>query len=301
MPRLQPPSGFLNLEDAVHFLDERGLHVSKSMIYKYVKQGRLERRGPASRKQKYYSIKELEKLIVEELSIHREHTKEDRGVTFSPATFSDLEKITELSGKLFKTATLRPIPVETRQAWFEKEPRGHYVVKEFNGRLVAYIHILPLTDERIEAYMGDKIRGRNITGEDIQKLEIGKPISCIVGSIGSDPSITNKAIRHRHTSVLLHGVSKEFAALGKQGIIIPRLYAFTESKSGILMSVRMKMHPYAPPVKNRYTYWLDTLQSSTPLVRNYQRALGEWFIKHPEHAAVLAEWKQHYHPGDLHK
>lgn len=64
------------------------------------------------------------------------------------------------------------------------------------------------------------------------------------------------------------------------------------------MSVRMKMHQYAEPIKRRYTYWLDILQTSTPLVRKYQRALGEWFIKHPEHAASLAIWKQHPHPGD---
>jgi hypothetical protein len=296
MPRQRPPRGYFQLKDAVKFLNDHGLPVGEGMIYKYVKQGRLEREGPSSRKQKYYSIEALKRIIFEETG-----RRGDTDVQFSQATTEDLEKITQLSAKLFKTATLRPISTETRRAWYEKENRGHYVVKSPSGDVVAYLHILALTDDRIDAYMRDEIRGRDITGEDVQKLEPGKPTGCIVVSIGSDPDIKDKAMRHRHTSVLLHGVSKEFEQLGEQGIIIPRLYAYTESKDGILMSVRMKMRQYAEPVKNRYTYWLDTLQSSIPLVRGYQRTLGAWFIRNPEHALALAEWRQQYHPGDQSK
>jgi len=296
MPRLQPPEGNLGLKDAVKFLHDYGLYVSEAMIYKYVKQGRLKREGPESRKQKYYSIDALKKII-------REETGYIGGVEvqFSQATIEDLEKISQLSAKLFKTATLRPIPTETRRMWYEKESRGHYIVRKPNSDVVAYLQIVALTDERIEAYMRDEIRGRNITGEDVQRLEPSKPVGCIVVSIGSDPDIKDKALRYRYTSILLHGVSKEIEQLGKQGIIIPRLYAFTESKSGILMSVRMKMKQYAEPVGNRYTYWLDVLTSSIPLVRNYQRALGEWFVRYPEYAQALAEWRQRDHPGDPHK
>jgi hypothetical protein len=118
-----------------------------------------------------------------------------------------------------------------------------------------------------------------------------------VVSIGSDPKI-KPSLRYRHTSILLRGVSLEIEKLGSQVIIIPRLYAYTESKSGILMSVRMRMRQYAEPIKRRYTYWLDVLQTSTPLARKYQHALGEWFVKHPEDAVSLVEWRQHNHPGD---
>ncbi len=296
MPRPQPPEGHLNLKDAVKFLNDHGLPVGEGMIYKYVKQGRLKREGPASRKQKYYSVNALKKIVLQE-------TGRTGGIDvhFYKAAIEDLEKITQLSGKLFKTATLRPIPTEVRQAWFRKESRGHYVVKKPDGNVVTYLHILALTDERIESYMRDEIRGRDITSDDVQTLELGKPIGCIVASIGSDPDIEDKALRHRYTSILLHGVSKEFEQLGKQGIIIPRLYAYTESKSGILISVRMKMRQYAEPVRNRYTYWLDVLQSPIPLVRNYQRALGEQFVRHPEYALNLAEWQRHSHPGDAFK
>ena len=300
MPRQQPPKGFLNLRDAIQFLNNQGTSIGDGMIYKYVKQGRLKRYGPESRKQKYYSIKELEELFREDRSFNRgEYIQDDIGVIFTSATIEDLDKITQLSGKLFKTATLRPIPTETRQAWFEKEPRGHYVVKKSDGELVAYLHILTLTDERIEAYMRNEIRGRDITGDDVQPLEAGKPVSCIVASIGSDPDVKDKALRHRHTGVLLHGVSKKFEEMGEQGLIVPRLYAYSESKSGILMSVRMRMNQYAAPIGHRFTFWLDILQAPTKIMRGYQRALGGWFVKHPEHAVALAEWKKQYHPGDL--
>src|SRR5437762_580442 len=112
MPRLRPPEGHLNLEDAVQFLNKQGLNVTKSMIYKYVKADRLIRYGPESRKQKYYSIAELKKLADEELALHRKQTRKDTDIVFAPATIEDLAKITELSAKLFRTATLRPISTE---------------------------------------------------------------------------------------------------------------------------------------------------------------------------------------------
>src|SRR5579859_287209 len=293
MPRPLPPEGHLNLKDAIQFLDNHGLHISEGMVYKYVKQGRLLRHGPESRKQKYYKIQELEKLVREE----KGKLTEETDVQFSPATIGDLEKITLVSEKLFKTATLRPIQTPTRTEWFEKEPKGHYVVRKSNGDVVAYLHIVALTDERIEAYMRNEFRGRDITGEMVQKLEPGKPTGCIIVSIGSDPSI-KRSLRRRHTGILLRGVSKELEQLGKQGIIIPRLYAYTESKSGILLSVRMHMRQYSEPVRRRYTYWLDILNSSVPLLKAYQRALGELFLKHSEYAVSLNNWQQHRHPGD---
>src|SRR5579884_1089507 len=259
--RGHPPKGYYTASQAKEKLNNG----SDGMLRNLVQKGKIEKYIPPGRKQGFYNSNHVDKLAEE-----RGQINEDIDVLFSPATINDLEKITQLSAKLFKTATLTPISTERRKEWFQKEPKGHYIVKKPNGDVVAYLHIVALTDEHIEAYMRNEFRGRDITGEMVQKLEPGKPIGCIVVSIGSDPSI-KKSLRHRHTSILLRGVSNEITELGKQGIIIPRLYAYTESKSGILLCVRMKMWQYAEPIKRHYTYWLDVLQSSIPLLKGYQR------------------------------
>jgi len=283
MPRLEPPSGFVTLKDATALLHKLGVKVSETMIYKYVQQGRLQRYGPSSRKQKYYSIEEIEALAESELAFHSEQAKKDIDAVFARATLNDMEEVTRVAGKLFRSATLTPIPASTRRAWMTKEPRGHYVVKKTkSGEVVAYLHILALTDDRIQAYMDNKIRGRDITGDDVQQFVVGKPISCIVGSIGTDPDIRPEDVRSNYVAVLLRGVRVDIEEWGRQGIIIPRLYAYSESKKGVAMCALMGMQPYAPPVGRRYTFWLDVLHSPEFLVQGYQRGLAEWRQKQGE-------------------
>jgi hypothetical protein len=289
MPRTPPPAGYVTLSDALKRLHERGLQVSEGMIYKYAEAGRIKRHGPEKRKQKYYSIAELDKLADEELGINLQQHIE---VSFARASLDDLEGITRLSAKLFNTSTLTPISTETRRAWLLKEPRGHYVVKRPNGEVVAYLHMLALTDERIADYMAGRIMGRNLTGDDVQMFTPGRPVSVIVASIGSDPDLA-EALRTRCTGILLHGVSLDIALLGLQGIIIPRLYAWSESKDGIAMCARMGMQQYAPPMRmpqgpRRYTFYLDVLNTPTPMMQGYQRALAEWQAMHGAPAASPA-------------
>jgi hypothetical protein len=283
MPRLEPPSGFVTLKDAVALLHKLGVKVSDTMIYKYVEQGRLQRYGPSSRKQKYYSIEEIEALAESELAFHSEQAKKGIDATFARATLDDMEEVTRVAGKLFRTPTLTPIPASTRRAWMTKEPWGHYVVKKKkNGEVVAYLHIVALTDDRIQAYMADEIRGRDIIGDDVQQFVADRPISCIVVSIGTDPDIRPKETQSNYVAVLLRGVRADIEELGQQGIIIPRLYAYSESKKGVAMCALMGMQQYAPPVGRRYTFWLDMLHSSEFLVQGYQRGLAEWRQQHGE-------------------
>jgi len=276
MPRLQPPPGFLTLKEATALLNKLGVRVSETMIYKYVQQGKLQRYGPDSRKQKYYSVEEIEALAESELAFHKKQAKKDIDAVFAKATPDDMEGITSVAGKLFRTATLTPIPASTRRSWLAKEPRGHYVVKKKTGDIVAYLHIVALTDDRIQAYMADEFRGRDITGDDIQQLVPGKPVSCIVVSIGTDPGIQSESVRSNYVAVLLRGVRADFETWGRQGIIVPKLYAYSESKKGVAMCALMGMQQYAPPVHKRYTFWLDVFHSSEFLVQGYQHGLAEW-------------------------
>lgn len=228
------------------------------------------------------SVEEIEALAESELAFHKKQAKKDIDAMFAKATPDDMDEVTRVAGKLFRTPTLAPIPASTRRAWMAKEPRGHYVVKKRNGEVVVYLHIVALTDDRIKAYMADEFRGRDITGDDVQQLVPGKSVSCIVVSIGTAPDIKPEDIRSNYVAVLLRGVKADFEEWGRQGILVPRLYAYSESKKGVAMCALMGMQQYAPPVGRRYTFWLDVLHSSGFLVGGYQWELAKWQHKQKE-------------------
>lgn len=283
MPRQRPPSGYLYLKDATQLLNDRGIKIGPTMLYKYVIAGRLIRYGAESRKQKYYSIEELERLASEELAFHLAQEKEkNTAATFERATLEDMYGVFAIAQKLFQSVI--PISAERRQEWMQTEPRGHYVVKKQDGTIVAYVHFLALPEGLIERYMRGEVYGKQITGADVLPLLPGHPISCIIPSIASDPDIRQE-IRSNYMGVLFRGVARELVHLGQQGIWISKLYGWTEWNDGIELCAKMGMIPWSPPIKQkdgprRYNYWLDVLSSPIPLLTGYQRALHEWQTKH---------------------
>ena len=105
MPRLKPPPGFVTLKDATALLNRLGLEVSETMIYKYIQQGRLHRHGPDSRKQKYYSVEEIEALAEAELAFHKKQAKKDIDAMFAKATPDDMEGVYKVAASLFGDTT----------------------------------------------------------------------------------------------------------------------------------------------------------------------------------------------------
>ncbi|MBO0777242.1 MAG: hypothetical protein J2P37_00240 [Ktedonobacteraceae bacterium] len=286
MPEPNAPRGQVKLADAVAHLHQRGLYVSKGMIYKYVEAGRLNRYGPEKRNHKYYSLAELDQLADEELGIGQR-----LDANFARASLDDLKGIYRVSEKIFNTPTVSPISVEQKRTWLLKEPRGHYVVKRTTGEILAWLHITPVSDAFLADYMAGNKTGTHLIAADIRPFTPGIPANCIVVSIASDPDLEKKA-RPRCMSILLHGVSLDIALWGLQGIIISRLYAWSETKSGIALCARMGMQQFNPPFRAttkdgkpgpwRYSFYLDVLNSPKLMVRGYQRALHEWQTSNPQ-------------------
>lgn len=279
MPRTRPPQGEFDRLGALAYLKKNGVDISESMLYRYAGRGEIKKSG------KWFTAEALNAFIKAQKGEALPGQPTD--AVFAPATLADMEEVTRIAAKLFRSSTLTPISTLTRQMWIFKEPRGHYVVKRADGSIVAYLHIVALLHERIEQYMRGEVYGRNITGEDVQKLEPGKPLSCIVVSIGTDPAV-EQDLRSRYVSVLLRGVEHDLAKLGSEGVIISRLYAFSESKDGRSLCAHMGMQQYAPPQGRRCTFVLGTLTASTPLLHRYQENLHTWLNENPLHLSQAA-------------
>lgn len=274
MPRVKAPEGYLDRESVVPYLHEHGVKISESAMYRQAKKYGIGRTNH------WYKIEDIDNYIAMKTGIPLKKKVKKEPATFEQATFTDMIDITRIAGLLFTSATITPIPALTRQQWLFKERRGHYVVRKQNGGVVAYIHIVAVHDEWAERYMRGEVYGRNLTGEDVLKLEPGIPLTCIVLSIGTDPDIESQSVKSHYVSVLLRGVENELAQLGEYGIIISRLYAFSETRDGRSLSTRLGMQTYGQPMGRRINFVMEPLQAQVPFLRRYQVNIQQWMHEH---------------------
>lgn len=276
MPRKQPPEGYLTSAQAAQILG-----CSVGMVYNYERAGQLHRKIPPGRKQGFYVLSEV-KALAEGLSgffetpIEESKAEKDH-LIFSQATPDDMEGVYKVAASLFGDTT----SVEARMPLVALCPEGNYVVKN-NGKVVAYIHIQPLKHDRLMAFMRGEIRGKHITAQDLDCFTPGKSIECLIKSVGAVKNIgnTDEDCRHnqlRYLFKLLRGTALEMAKLGEKGVNITKIYATSETVTGIAMAFSAKMEQFGKPLgMGRFRFVLDVEKSVLPLLHPYKQAFAKW-------------------------
>jgi len=282
MTRKQPPSDYLTSSQAAEILK-----CSVSMVYTYERSGRLKKEVPKGRKQGFFKRSEVEALaagMAEFFEMPLEsQVPEMNDLVFTQATPNDAEGIYKVAASLFGSTT----PAEDRKPLITLCPQGNYIVK-WKEKIVAYIHIQPLKHERLMAFMNGKIRGKDISINDLDCFTPGKSVECLVKSVGAVKDIGSDDNTRRLNQLhflfkLLRGTALEIAKLGTQGINITKLYATSETVTGIEMAYSAHMDMFGKPFKGgRFRYTLDVQQSDIPLLRPYKHAITEWQQAHQE-------------------
>jgi hypothetical protein len=274
--RKQPPSGCLTSAQAAEILG-----CSVGMVYNYERAGQLHKKVPPGRKQGFFVLDEV-KNLAEGLSsffetpIDINPPKKDE-LEFSQATVSDMEGVYKVAASLFGDTT----SADVRKPLIESCPEGNYIVKR-NGKVVAYIHIQPLKHEILMSFMKGETRGKQIKADDIDCFTPGKEVECLIKSVGAAKNIGTSEEDCRHNQLrflfkLLRGTALEMAKLGEKGIIIRKLYATSETVTGIAMGFSAKMEQYGKPLgTGRFRFVLDVEKSEIPLLRPYNKALEQW-------------------------
>jgi Helix-turn-helix domain len=289
MTRKQPPPDYLTSSEAAEILK-----CSVSMVYTYERSGRLKKEVPKGRKQGFFKRSEVEALAAGmaeffEMSLESQ-VPEMSDLVFAQATPDDAEGIYKVAASLFGTTT----SAELRKPLIALCPQGNYIVK-WREKIVAYIHIQPLKHEQIMAFMNGKIRGPDLSVNDLDCFAPEKSVECLVKSIGAVKDIGPDDSTHRLNQLhflfkLLRGTALEIEKLGAQGIDITKLYATSETITGIEMAYSAHMEMFGKPFKgSRFRYVLDVQQSDIPLLRPYKHALAEWQQAHKEPTTVTHE------------
>ncbi len=147
-----------------------------------------------------------------------------------------------------------------------------------DNNLVAYISLVPLKQAKMEQLLQEKIQWRDIKPkEDIEKYEPGKPVNLYVLGIAGDPNI-DETTRQHYMLVLLRGVGDELKKLGRQGIIIKKVYGRSQTPTGIAMALHIGMKEYEPLPRTGklIRFELDVDTSNTFLAKMYREGFQEW-------------------------
>ena len=275
MPRKGPPPGYISAGEANKILG--------GMLYKHVDAGRIEPYKPGTRKYGFYKEEEVRRLAEMDKAFFGTEKDKDIGAIFSLAAPEDMDGVSELARYLLDSK----ITADQRREWMRREPRGNYVVKRKDNTVVAYLYLQPLKHDRMIAYMNKEIRGWNITGDDIDPTEPGKPVEVMLGGIGSLSDVKNakkEDVGVNYAAVLLRGVFKDVVRLGREGVTMSKLYAYSETRDGIAWCTYLGMNRYAPPIGKRCTFQLDLQHDEvfSPYLLAYLKALYEWRELHPE-------------------
>lgn len=274
--RFKPPIGYITSTEALKKLGKS--------LYKYVDDGRIRKVVPDGHKHGFYNEEDVQKMLVAQNVINsatKEGSLRNQEAVFSYATMGDMDALYTMAVKLFP----RTASAEIRRAWMRKEPRGHYLMKRVSdGAVVAYFYLLCLRPDRLADYLHGSLPSRAITPDDIEIFTIGRPVqACVMAGIGSDPDVPQE-LRSLYTAMLLRGVRQDMGHMGHEGIIIPRLYAFSETTEGIAMCARLGMQQWEPPQGKRCTFYLEMEESSASIIRDYRRGLADWKAAHQQPA-----------------
>jgi hypothetical protein len=215
-----------------------------------------------------------------EMPIEAASTNND-DLTFSQATPDDMDGVYKVAASLFGDTT----SAEARKPLVELCPEGNYVVKR-KGLVVAYIHIQPLKHDRLMAFMRGEIRGKHITKDDLDCFTPGKTVECLIKSVGATKQLGStpencRANQLRFLFKLLRGTALEIAKLGEKGVIISKIYATSETPTGIAMGFNANMEQFGKPLgEGRFRFVMDVEKTDIPFLHPYKQALAQWKAEH---------------------
>lgn len=170
------------------------------------------------------------------------------------------------------------VSAETLQTWLEANGEAAYHVF-YADKLVAFAHLVPLTEEIINQLLQNKIHWADVNPQqDIEQFEAGKTTSLYAYAIASDQTL-DETTRQHYMFVLLRGMGEEFKKLGKRGIIVKNVYGLSSTPTGIAMALHIGMKEYEPLPRTGKTirFIMEVDKSSSFLAKMYREGLNEWY------------------------
>ncbi len=273
--RHSPPPGYITSTEAVKKLGK--------MLYKHVDAGRVRKITPEGYTHGFYHAGDVEAVLATEQAFSPQYVpgtwKNHPSFTFERAVASDMPAIVEISSHIFDDHG--PVtPAEIRLTWLRKNPETFFVLRNQEGVTVGYASLLPLKRATLERFIHDEIQTEDITPEDIETFEPGKPLHLYFMSMGIEPSYTRE--KHEYGAALVRGLFTFFLDLASRGIELETITARSHKPDGLRLLRKMGIPQLHSPVPGKNLFAVRVAESGFPLFERYSEILAEYRQSHQE-------------------
>jgi len=242
------------------------LGMNVGAFYYLIDTGKIKKLTPPGKKQGFYSKHQIERLARERRKCMID--EEEAGTTFRKATVDDIEEEYELTVLMLNGSAGYDIP--TCKAWLHKNPEINFIVRD-QGRLVAYMHVLPVKQETITRWVKGEIRAWQISTEDVLTYTPGSSVECIILGMATTLDV-DKWKRRQYGARLIRGFLHFLHDLAGQNISITRFYAISTTSEGsaILRQAKFEERGY---IGKRVAFELNPFTSDTRTAKAYRAVL----------------------------
>jgi len=268
MPRLQPPPGWLRANEVT-----ARLHISDSLLSRYVDEGKIRHHVPDGRKYGFYNeddIKILENVnaAFPDVKQHQKHRS-----FFSIAKRSDIPSIAKIDHDAIHPED-SVYNDECFLKWQQLNPETLFTLRDISGVIVGFISILPLTRSALERVIRGESSLTDIADKDILLFTKSATIHLYVVALAIDPQYPTKT-QHEYGATLLAGFSSFMLALADRGVVIETLTARSHTQDGIKLMRRLGLPWLISPVAGMELFSVVVADSGMPFLRKYSAKLTE--------------------------
>ena len=245
---------------------QQHIGLSLGAFYYLVDTGKIKRLLPPGKLQGYYSTYQIERLAKEKLTCMI--GEKEPGITCMLATLDDLDEEYELAALMLNGSVGYGIP--TYKAWLAKNPETNFIVRD-HGRLVAFMHVLPVRQDTIRRWMKGEVREWEISAKDVLPYTPRSSVECIIMSMVTTSDV-DKQQRRQYGRCLIRGFLHFLHDLAGKSVAITRFYAASASPEGTAM-LRQAGFEERRQVGKRMAFELNPLTSDTRLANAYRAVL----------------------------
>jgi hypothetical protein len=242
-----------------------GMHVGT--FYYLVETGKIKKLVLPGKQWGVYSKHQIQKLAKEQRVCPG--GKEEQGIVFQKATIDDLYEEYELATLMLSGGAGYGFP--SYAEWLGKNPDTNFIVRD-QGRLVAFIHAIPVEHNTIQYWMRGEIGGWEIRAQDVLFYAPGSTLECIIMSMATISDVDEQR-RRLYGACLLRGFFHFLCGLAEQDITITRFYAMSATSKGNAMLRKAKFVERGH-VGKRVAFELDPLTSDTRMAQEYRANLA---------------------------
>jgi len=202
------------------------LDMDVGAFYYLIETGKIKRITPPGKKRGFYSRQQIERLADQKLT--QMNVIDETAPIFMKATWEDLDEEYELATLLLNGNA--PYGIPTYHTWLTKNPDTNFILRD-QGRLVAFLLVLPVRHRTIKRWINGEIREWEIGAEDILPFTSMQPMECIVMSMATTSDV-DKKVRSAYGLRIIRGYFHFLQLLAAQGITIARFYSMGTTVEG---------------------------------------------------------------------